>query len=109
MDLFFFIFVCGALAGIVIPGILIYYLVESTCLADKEHGLKPIYREQCGGRFDLFNATIPLVRFAIYEEFLVAVSGPKKYVIDFDDIQDVSVQRHFVFKGVHIRHFGRIF
>lgn len=81
-----------------------YLYVASKRLADEEQGLKPIYREQCGGIVNL-RVSKPFVRLAVYKKFLVAACGLKRYVMRFDDIQDISVQRHFGARSIRIRHY----
>ncbi len=69
-----------------------------------EAGLTPIFEEQAGGKFDMFNLTIPFVRHAIYDEFVVITTGKRYYQLNFDQIDRISIKRHLFSMGVTYHH-----
>ncbi|GAA0552678.1 hypothetical protein GCM10009098_20480 [Rheinheimera aquimaris] len=46
-----------------------------------EDGLKPIFEEICGGRFNMINYTWPLVRHSVYESIVVIKFFGGSYVM----------------------------
>lgn len=70
---------------------------------EEERSAKLVHAENCGARFDGENWTIPLVRFAIYQRFLV-LSCRRKLLLKIDEIERVSVDRYLFFRGLRIYH-----
>lgn len=94
---------------IVIPTVLLafsYFYFGGKKLNPAEEGLTPIFQEQCGGRFDGFNLTIPFVRHAIYENFLVVAYGKSCHIVRFDEIDKVEVKNFIISTGLffHRKH-----
>ncbi len=69
-----------------------------------EDGIVALFREQCGGRFDSFNLTIPFVRHAMYDEFIVIGYYKERYVINYTDLTTVSLKRFAFSKGIIYSH-----
>ncbi|NOZ85135.1 MAG: hypothetical protein GXP49_02500 [Deltaproteobacteria bacterium] len=69
-----------------------------------EEGKVPLFQEQCGGRFDGFNLTIPFVRHTMYQEFIVIGYGKKRYIINYTDLNSVSLKRYLFSKGIIYSH-----
>jgi len=69
-----------------------------------EEGKVPLFQEQCGGRFDGFNLTIPFVRHAMYDEFIVIGYGKKRHIINYTDLAMASLKRHLFSKGITYSH-----
>ena len=89
------------------PGILILFLylfIGSRRRDTLEKGQKPIIEEQCGGKFGRLNLTIPFVRHALYNDFIVIAYGWTRYILKYSDIADVSSRRHIISKGVTYTH-----
>ena len=64
----------------------------------------PLFEEQAGGRFDGYNLTIPFVRHAIYDDFVVISYGKKKHVLKIEDINNVTHKKHIFSKGLAYCH-----
>ncbi|MGB5328031.1 MAG: hypothetical protein WBO58_07400, partial [Gammaproteobacteria bacterium] len=45
----------------------VYLYIGGRKVNPVESGLTPLFQEQAGGRFDIYNVTIPFVRHAIYD------------------------------------------
>lgn len=56
--------------GLVI-GILAALFLRSRARDDAERSAELIHTQTCGGRFGIFNYSFPLVRFAVYDQFIV--------------------------------------
>ena len=69
-----------------------------------EDGLTPLFQEQAGGRFDIYNLTIPFVRHAIYDDFVVISTRNRYYKLNFDQIIKFEVKRHLFSIGVTYHH-----
>lgn len=93
----------GFLAPLIVIGFFIYIIKKRNSLLDIEKNLTPIYMEDCGGRFDGYNLTIPFVRFKIYDNFIV-ISYTKKILLKYTDIKRIEIKRHIISKGIHIYH-----
>lgn len=79
-----------------------YLYIGSKKLISQEKGKVPIYQEQCGGRFDALNLTIPFVRFTMYDDFIVAAYGKKRHIIKFDEIEKIEIKNYILSKGIKI-------
>jgi hypothetical protein len=71
---------------------------------DEERGLRPVYTEQCGGRFDGWGLTTPFVRLAIYDHFLVVAYGSTRHLLWSGDIKGVSMKWYPLSKSLQINH-----
>ncbi len=70
---------------------------------DIEKDKQPLHIENCGGFFGLFNYPLILVRFAIYDDFLV-ISYARKILLPFADIDKVEIEKRRFNYGVQIVH-----
>lgn len=84
-----------------------YCYIGGKIRAPIEAGLKPIFEEQAGGRFDEFNLTVPFVRHSIYEEFVVISYGNTKYILNFSEITKVTYTKYVLSKCLIYRHNNR--
>ena len=66
--------------------------------ADVERGMHPLWEEKCSGKMGAFGISIPAIRLAIYEEFVV-IAFVGSTVISFKAIDSVSVNRSLSFLG----------
>ncbi len=71
---------------------------------ESEVGKEPLFQEQCGGRFDGFNLTIPFVRHTLYDEFIVLGYGKKRLILKYTDITIATLKRHLFSKGITYTH-----
>tara|TARA_R110002072_G_scaffold302617_1_gene486954 strand:+ start:818 stop:1219 length:402 start_codon:yes stop_codon:yes gene_type:complete len=69
-----------------------------------ESGVVPVFQEQAGGRFNGFNLTIPFVRHAVYEGFIVIAYGKTRFKLAFEEIDKVELKRHLFSKGITYHH-----
>ena len=69
-----------------------------------EDGVSPFFQEQCGGRFDGFNLTIPFVRHAMYDNFIVIGYGKKRHIIKYTDLSMATLKRHLFSRGITYSH-----
>jgi hypothetical protein len=69
-----------------------------------ENGLTPIFQEQCGGRFDGLNLTIPLVRHALYKDFIAISYGKTQFILPYENITSAILRRHLFSKGITYSH-----
>lgn len=83
-----------------------YFIKKRNTILEPERNLKPIYTENCGARFGGLNLTIPFVRLAIYDDFLV-LSCLKPVLMKFDEIDRVELKRQLFFKGIFLRHHNK--
>ena len=81
-----------------------YYYGGSKKKAQIEHGKKPLLQEQCGGRFNLLNLTIPFVRHAMYDKFIIVSYGQKQYMLRYEEITEALCKRHIFSKGITYLH-----
>ena len=94
-----------------IPIILLIFTVALFIVAYKkskvslpdEAGVNPVYSEQAGGRFDLFNWTIPFVRVAVYESFMTISCWNHRFIIKKGEVKSV-VARGLFSSGLQIVH-----
>lgn len=93
----------GFLAPPIVIGVFIYVIKTRNSLLDIEKNLTPLYIEDCGGRFNNYNLTVPFVRVKIYKDFII-ISYTKKILLKYTDIKKIEVKRHIISKGVHIYH-----
>ena len=63
----------------------------------------PKYHEQCGGRFDFFNWTIPFVRISVYDDFAAILCWNFKIILKKGDVQRL-VEKGLFSSGVQIMH-----
>ena len=99
-----------ALAVIVPPvvtalavGCYLYSIKERNITLDAEKVMSPIYSENCGGRLDNRYWADPLIRFAIYHDFIV-ISYLEKIVLMRQEIKKVEIKKHLRTKGIHLYH-----
>jgi len=69
-----------------------------------EDGLTPLFEEQAGARFDYLNLTIPFVRHAIYDDFVVISTRKRYYKLNFNQIARFEVKRHVFSIGITYYH-----
>ena len=81
-----------------------YYYIGGKQKNTIEQGKKAIFHEQCGGRFDLFNLTIPFVRHTMYDDFVVIAYGQKQYVLGYEELKGAFCKRHIFSKGITYLH-----
>jgi hypothetical protein len=96
--------VLGSLIAVCGVGVFGYLYFASRRRMDEEHGLQPIYYEQCGGSFGGGGLTPPFVRLAIYDRFVVVAIGGTRYLLRAGDIQGTLPKWHPLWKGVRIDH-----
>ncbi len=87
----------------VVLGCLCYAIRRRNALLPREQGLTPLYTENCGAHLGWANLSAPLVRLAIYHDFLV-VASVKTFLIRLDDIDSVEITRGLFSRGVRISH-----
>lgn len=90
---------------IIISGVVLFYVAykSSKGLFEEEKGEIPIHHEQAGGRFDLFNWSIPFVRVAVYSTFIAISCWNFKIVLKKGDVTDIE-ERGLFFQGLQILH-----
>ena len=92
------------LVSIVVPPVVIlafsYMYFGGRRLNSAELGVNPLFQEQCGGRFDNFNLTVPFVRHSIYEDFVVFAYGKTCHVVRYSDITRVEEKQHLFSSGL---------
>ena len=69
-----------------------------------EHGLTPLYVEQAGARFDVMNWTMPFVRIATFEDFVVLSCVTQEIVLRRGDVRRIEEERHWGSQGVRVDH-----
>jgi hypothetical protein len=93
---------------ILLPAIVLsvfaYFYLGSKRKDPLEEGKTALLFEQCGGRFDMFNLTIPFVRHAIYDDYIVMAYGKKRILLKYEDIESVTLKWHLFSKGITYRH-----
>ncbi len=87
-----------------VPIVIGYFYLESKKLNIVENGLKPLFQEQSGGRFNGFNLTIPFVRHTIYDNFIIIAYLKNNYVLRFNEISYVDIKRHHFSTGITYVH-----
>ncbi|MDX1443565.1 MAG: hypothetical protein R3270_07300 [Gammaproteobacteria bacterium] len=85
-------------------GVFSFVVIRGRRKGAEESGRVPAFQEQAGGRFDGFNLTIPFVRHAVYEDFVVIAYGNRRHVLKFSDIKCVSNKWHLFSKGLIYQH-----
>ena len=70
----------------------------------EEQGLVPLFQEQGGGRFDGFNLTLPLVRFAVYRDFLLVAHGRATHRLPRTGIERIEPKKFLLSTGIIIHH-----
>ena len=91
------------LSNIFFYGIILFLLILillSRKRSSEEKGLKPLFEEQCGGRFGLANFSIPFVRHSLYEDFILVSYAYKKVKIPYNKLEFVKIKRHLFSLGV---------
>jgi len=76
----------GSVIPLFIFCIFAYFYFNSKRKDPVEEMIEPLFCEQCGGRFNQFNLTIPFVRHALYEEFIVIAYGRKRIILGYGEI-----------------------
>lgn len=93
--------------GFLTPLILIivfgYIINKRNLKLEIENKLTAVYSENCGGRFNGYNLSVPFVRLTIYTDFII-ISYTKKVVLKYNDIVKIEIKKHFISKGIHIYH-----
>lgn len=84
--------------------LLAYFYVGSKRKDPLEEGKTALFIEQCGGRIEEFNLTIPFVRHAIYDDFILIAYGGKKILLKNEDIENVALKRYLFSKGIRYNH-----
>ena len=92
---------------LVAAGLLLWLAVSSFRRAPAEKGLKPIWQQRCSVGSQGFGiragTNIPLIRVAIYPEFIV-IGGFSTTVIPYKNIAEVSLNKGFFsLGGVHLK------
>jgi hypothetical protein len=72
-------------------------------LLDMERGLMPIYKESCGGKFNISNFSSPFVRLAMYNDFMV-ISYWKQLLLNYQEIEKVEYKNQWGQKYLQIFH-----
>jgi len=101
------IYIVGAVAApIAFAAVFLYMWWAGSRPLPEEAGHTPIYQELCGARFGLTRLSGPMVRWTLYEGFLVASCGFNRYVLRYDNIDSVGGPKHFGKGGIglSIRH-----
>lgn len=70
----------------------------------EEDGKIAIFEEKCGGRFNFINCTAPLVRHALYEDFLVVSYLDRCFLLNFNEIIEAENLKGLMSKGVRYHH-----
>jgi hypothetical protein len=89
---------------LVVPSSFAYFYFGGRKKDQLEEGLVPFFQEQCGGRFDGFNLTIPFVRHAMYDNFIVIGYGKKRHIIKYADLSMATLKWHLFSKGITYIH-----
>ena len=82
----------------------LFFFLKSRRKHEDEMNLKPIFTEQCGARFNLTNYSIPFVRHALYEEFVIVSSFSGVFKIPYNSIGYATVKRYLFSVGVRYFH-----
>ena len=90
--------------ALLVFSIFAYLYFGSKKKAQIEQDKVPLLQEQCGGRFDSLNLTIPFVRHAIYEDFIIIAYGHKKIVIKYKELKNVVFSKFIISKGISYLH-----
>jgi hypothetical protein len=69
----------------------------------EELDISAIYQEQCGGRFDFFNWTIPFVRISVYDDFVTIICWNFRIILKKGDVERIEEKGLFS-SGVQIVH-----
>lgn len=69
-----------------------------------ENGKTPIFQEQCGCRFDGLNLTFPLVRHALYGDFIVLAYGDKQFILLYTNLTSATLRRYVFSRGITYSH-----
>lgn len=95
------IYIVAAVAAPIASVAVFFYLWwAASSRLPEEAGHTPIYEELCGARFGLTRLTGPMVRWTLYEDFLVAHCGFKRYVLPYDRIDSVGCAKHLGKGGI---------
>ena len=86
MDVYSNFILNGSLLLLIVGGVFTLTMVLSSQRDEREKGCTPIYSERCGGRFGLINFTVPFVRLALYEDFMV-ISCWTRRTIEYKNIR----------------------
>jgi len=88
---------------VMVVGCYLYSIKERNLKLDAEMGQSPVYSENCGGRIDRRYWAKPLIRFAVYADFIV-ISYLEKIVLMSHEISGVEVKKHLKTLGIHLYH-----
>lgn len=80
------VYIVFGLSVVLIGGAFTLMMVLSAKRDEREKSKTPIYSERCGGRFGLISVTMPFVRLALYQDFVV-ISCWTRIVIEYDQIR----------------------
>jgi len=97
-------FIIPILIPIIVLSVFVYYYLGSREKLQMEQGQEPLLEEQCGGRFDGCNYTIPFVRHALYDNFIVISYGKKKIILKYEDLKKISFKRYIISNGITYFH-----
>jgi hypothetical protein len=100
-DLFFAIAGMVAVAAVIISFVVV--LNRSSRLLPEEVGRRALFTERAGGRFGDVNFTVPFVRVAVYDTFLV-LAAYKTILLRAEDLVSFGMERHLFSHGVRIIH-----
>ena len=90
---------------LLLAGTVIYQLFLGGNKKSKiERGQKVVFEEKCGGRFDSYNVSRPLLRHSIYENFVVYAYMGKNYSLEFNEIIKIEKTKGLMSSGIRIFH-----
>ncbi len=96
--------IISLIVPVIVLSVFAYFYFGSREKAQIEEGKEPLLQEQCGGRFDSFNLTIPFVRHAMYDNFIVIAYGKKKIILKYEELKKVLFKKHIISKRITYLH-----
>lgn len=89
---------------ILVVSILVFIYILSRKKLSIESNNKPILQRTCAGRLGMTYFSIPFVRFAVYDNFIVFAYGHKRFHLNFDEIQSIYYNHSFFNRGINFVH-----